>query len=404
MKRRLTLSEIDECLDPFYDYCSVVCTDEFRTRMFQQMTAPIRAQLENIEIHPILIDRLKGRLMDIYRPPEAGKAVGILAAQSVGEMNTQMTLNTFHTAGLIKTQVVTGVPRLLEILFANKTVSPACFIQVQSGVEPKDIVRQIVYKDMNQLLLRQSIDTHCKEWERWFEEFFHPIPIPVTAQKIRLELKRGELYRLRLTLAQLRRILLSELDLYDVYYSPLYRAELCVFCERPKEVLEKLLYLGVQGIKGISEAFAVGSQIQTVGSHLSALLEVKGINPIETYSNQIMEIYDLWGIEATREVLRLDLLQIMPTLHSAHVDLILDRMTVSGRLRTLTRYTRKTEQSSVISKSTFEETLLNFTRAALFEEEDNLEGSSASIMCANPVKLGTGIVQLVPDFNKEAST
>merc|ERR1719285_1153913 len=47
---------------------------------------------------------------------DAGEPVGILAAQSVGEPSTQMTLNTFHFAGRGEMNVTLGIPRLREIL------------------------------------------------------------------------------------------------------------------------------------------------------------------------------------------------------------------------------------------------------------------------------------------------
>ena len=54
---------------------------------------------------------------------EPGEAVGMLAALSIGEPSTQMTLNTFHFAGRGDMNVTLGIPRLREILFASKNIS-----------------------------------------------------------------------------------------------------------------------------------------------------------------------------------------------------------------------------------------------------------------------------------------
>lgn len=54
---------------------------------------------------------------------EPGTAVGALAAQSIGEPGTQMTLKTFHFAGVASMNITQGVPRIKEIINANHKIS-----------------------------------------------------------------------------------------------------------------------------------------------------------------------------------------------------------------------------------------------------------------------------------------
>lgn len=54
---------------------------------------------------------------------EPGTAVGALAAQSIGEPGTQMTLKTFHFAGVASMNITQGVPRIVEIINASKSIS-----------------------------------------------------------------------------------------------------------------------------------------------------------------------------------------------------------------------------------------------------------------------------------------
>ena len=54
---------------------------------------------------------------------EAGTAVGALCAQSIGEPGTQMTLKTFHFAGVAAMNITLGVPRIKEIINASKKIS-----------------------------------------------------------------------------------------------------------------------------------------------------------------------------------------------------------------------------------------------------------------------------------------
>ena len=54
---------------------------------------------------------------------EPGQAVGIVTAQSIGEPGTQMTLRTFHTAGIAEKNVTLGLPRIIELVDARKNLS-----------------------------------------------------------------------------------------------------------------------------------------------------------------------------------------------------------------------------------------------------------------------------------------
>lgn len=349
-----------------------------------------------------MVGRLKEEVSRSFRGPDAGTLVGICAAQSVGEVNTQMTLNTFHTAGLAKTQITTGVPRLLEILFTNKTdkqASQTCFIKVREGYKGVDIVQQIIYRTIGSFL---TVVEHCAEsceWERDFYTFFKLEQDATRASKLRLKFSAEYLFRASKSLAELAEIVCSYYPDCVVLYSPLRILEMCIVCAnrmRANEVALSLPNIYASGVKGVNGAFAVEDTIQTDGSNLAEILLVEGVDEENTYSNDFWEIYNLWGVEAVRGMLREDLVSIMPNVNTSHIDIILDRMTSMGKLKSLTRYTKKGENSSVISKCTFEETLLNFVRAAVFEEDDNITGCSASIMCGELIASGTGMMELVP--------
>lgn len=401
LKRSLTEYEIEDILFPFWEIVPVGFTREFEINMFNKVVEPIRKQLQGLKVYGGIIDDLKKEIFKMYRAPEPGKLVGICAAQSVGEVNTQMTLNTFHTAGLSKTQIVSGVPRLLEILFTSGTETQAsrvCYVQVLNTHSVHYVMRQLIYRTLGQYILFSEFCTQIKEWEKSFDLFYGTSDI--YSFKIRLSLNPEILYRSRVTLKEMAEILREKYPEVYITYSPLALCEVCIKSSS-KEVLKKIVSslpsVYIKGIKGIEGAFAVENVIQTEGSNLSEILDIEGVDKTCTYSNNFWEILALWGIEAVREMLREDLISIMPSVSIAHIDLVLDRMTMSsGKLKSMTRYTKKAEKSSVISKCTFEETLLNFMRAALFEETDTIESCSASIMCGEMIKSGTGVVDLIP--------
>jgi len=60
---------------------------------------------------------------------EAGESVGLVSAESIGEPGTQMTLNTFHFAGVAEMNVTVGLPRLIEILDGRKAITTPILLQ-----------------------------------------------------------------------------------------------------------------------------------------------------------------------------------------------------------------------------------------------------------------------------------
>lgn len=400
LKRNLTDEEIDDIIFPLWELVPKVFTREFEKQHYERITTPIISRLKVVQIYPSMIGKLKEEVFRAFRAPDAGTLVGICSAQSVGEVNTQMTLNTFHTAGLAKTQVVAGVPRLLEILFTNKTdkqASQTCFIKVKAGYLPIDIIRKIVYMNIGDLLSSVEYCKVIKPWELLFRNFYN-VECKENV-KLRLTFDAYTLYKNQITLETIANLIQEQYPDATVLFSPLHLLEICVECltrKMARDIALSIQIIYVSGIKGVLGAFAVEDQIQTEGSNLSEILLIDGVDSKDTHSNDFWEIYNLWGIEAVRSMLRQDLILIMPNVNTSHIDIILDRMTSMGKLKSLTRYTKKGENSSVISKCTFEETLLNFTRAAAFEENDNIVGCSASIMCGELISSGTGMVELIP--------
>ena len=139
--------------------------------------------------------------------------------------------------------------------------------------------------------------------------------------------------------------------------------------------------------------------IETDGSDLGEVLDLPFVESYKTYSNDIWEIYNLFGIEAVNAYILEELENLMPTIHKSHLSLLADRMTISGKLCSITRYTRKNESTSIFSKTTFEETLSGFLHSALHNEKDDITGVSASIICGRVPNVGSGLNELrLPDI------
>jgi DNA-directed RNA polymerase subunit A" len=334
-----------------------------------------------------------------YRLVDSAKSVGIVCGQSIGEMQTQTTLNTFHKTGLTEKLVVAGVPRFLEIIDTNRSETqgtPSSYVYFKEPV-PRTIadIRQIV----GHSLVHFTLSGLISNWS---------IVETETQVYIRYTFKLDVLFRYKLHVQTIAEILLRAFPAYTVEASPLHLAYIDVYPGRQMEhayemedvVHPQLLEVPICGIERIQNIFFMRAPdqswyIETDGSNLEAVLNLAYVDSYRTYSNDIWEIYALFGIEAVRAYIIEELTALMPTIHPSHINLLADRMTVSGRLRSISRYTRKHEQSSVLSKATFEETLSGFLRSAIMNEVDTVNGSSASIICGKIPKVGSGMNDLV---------
>jgi DNA-directed RNA polymerase subunit beta' len=79
-----------------------------------------------------------GRSMATGRPVDIGEAVGIIAAQSIGEPGTQLTMRTFHTGGVAGEDITHGLPRVVELFEARKPKGEAVITELAGRVEVDD--------------------------------------------------------------------------------------------------------------------------------------------------------------------------------------------------------------------------------------------------------------------------
>lgn len=427
--RPLTPDEIDEILIVFQDYYKGLPSFQ-RNKLLELMTTPIRKELENIQLIPGQFGNLKREVALKFKPIESGKAVGIITGQSVGENSTQSKLNTFHTAGKFDTSSSSGQSRVLELICTTKSSTqstPRCriyfkdpFISLETQLE---YLRSLIYIKFDKLIQRYDYFLQPIETEPWEEMFCHHFSRELFSVKIRYFLNIQLLYKFQITLESIAEIIEREFEDVRCVFSPLYMGILDVYfpdlSEGSTETLEYLEHTAhgnitathIAGIKGIENAIffplnpleehpegePIAYYCETDGTDLLKILKLPFVDSYKTYSNDVWEIYNLFGIEAVGELLVEEFTEILPGIHPSHIKLLTDRMRVSGKLRSITRYTRKNENSSVISKASFEEPLASFSRAALYEEKDDAIGCSASIICGKIPRMGTGMTDFFYD-------
>lgn len=323
---------------------------------------------------------------------EPGESVGIISAESIGEPGTQMTLNTFHFAGVSEMNVTTGLPRIIEVLDASQSLkTPMMEIYLRepykNGVDIKKAAQMIKETALQDIAA----------------EFLINIP----DSTIEVKVDPAKMEPLNLTAEKVHKLLDTSLKGISVkgkdsslFLKPKGKE---VSINELYKLKEKAKTIYVAGVKGIKQVLPVkrGNEfiIVTAGTNLAAVVELDFVDGTRTGSNDIFEIYEVLGIEATREAIVREVFKIINeqglNVDVRHLMLVADTMCVSGKLRGITRYGIVSQKSSVLAKASFETPIRHIINAALVGEKDALNSVVENVMLNQPVPIGTGLLSLV---------
>jgi DNA-directed RNA polymerase subunit A" len=341
--------------------------------------------------------KLKKALESVYKEYEdamvdPGESVGIISAESIGEPGTQMTLNTFHFAGVAEMNVTMGLPRIIEILNATKSPkTPMMEIYLKSPYNKgKDI------KEKAQNIKETTLQDVATEFQ-----------INIANSTIEISLEKGKLKVLNLDAAKLTKIISSSTKGFTV--KPL--KENIVLKQRGKDhelnelfkMKEKLKSIYISGIKGVNQVLPVkrGEEflIITAGRNLKDVLELDYVDSKRTISNDILEVADVLGVEAARQSIINEVTNVMRVqglnVDIRHIMLVSDIMCSSGAVQGITRYGVVNEKSSVMAKASFETPIKHIISASLSAETDHLQSVIENVMLNQQIPVGTGLPTLV---------
>jgi len=331
---------------------------------------------------------------------DPGSAVGTVAAQSIGEPGTQMTLQTFHYSGVAEMSVLRGLPRLIEILDARKNPStPTMLIYLDPHAEKeeelaKQVSRRIELTTVNKIA--QSIIHSFSEGTiriRLDETLLKDKGIePQTVVK-KIQLRRKEC-----------KVEIDPEEANTIIISPLKELK---FSDLPK-LAEKVREIPIKGIKNVSRVVVMKDRegkyfLQSEGSNFSELLRIPGVDPTRCYTTDINQIAETLGIEASRNALVRESLSVMKEqgldVDKRHVMLVADLMTHTGEILQIGRHGVSGKKSSVFARAAFEVTVKHLLDAAIRGEYDPLEGITENVIVGQTIALGTGIVDLTMSAN-----
>ncbi len=109
----------------------------WREELPRETMVPVRTPTKCRSPHGIC-RRCYGRALSTYRPVDVGEAVGIIAAQSIGEPGTQLTMRTFHTGGVAGEDITAGLPRVVELFEARHPKAEGIISEIDGRVSLED--------------------------------------------------------------------------------------------------------------------------------------------------------------------------------------------------------------------------------------------------------------------------
>jgi DNA-directed RNA polymerase II subunit RPB1 len=513
------IKKIDELLDNLIvsnnTSINKLCTINFKSLVLNRMNSKKLLFDYNINSKTLdlLLNNIKLKFNNALLSP--GESIGIIAAQSIGEPTTQLTLDTFHTVGMTdKKPVVNAVQRIKEVIGLlrdppsssntiyikdsvilslnlihngiNKTFKDLeddlherfnhCNFDNKTEVEElekikKDYVNLLLekltilkseytYIKFGDLILKteilydnneeQSIVPEDQPFINAYYKYYKNTNVfDVENWVLRFELNKNELIANNIDISLIQYIfntsdklagiincIFSDINSnkiicrVKVIEKTLHPIELLEFIENE---LSELKIKGIKGINGttldfvkrdlklengsiisyitnadlykkleLSTLLSNDYLIYTKGNNLVEILNSSYVDTIKTSSNNIHEIYAIFGIEGARQVLINELYEIFvnnnqESLNIRHIELLIDVMTSNGTLNSVDRHSSRKNQAGPIARASFEEPTKHFTHAAVFGEIDNMEGVSSKIMTGEFIPFGTNAHEIILD-------
>jgi len=347
--------------------------------------------IERDEIKKIIDEAVKDYLGSLVHP---GEAIGVVAAQSIGEPGTQMTLRTFHFAGVRELNVTLGLPRLIEIVDARKVPStPMMTIYLEKEYandreKALEVARKIEYTRIENVVETVSLDVASMSISLHLD----PTLLEdkgLTVEDVEKAIKKLKLGKYEIERPDERTIQISFESMDSI--TALFK------------VREKILSTKIKGVKGIKRAIVQkrGEEyvIITDGSNLEGVLGVKGIDIRRIETNNLHEVENVLGIEAVRELIMKEIKRVLDEqgldVDIRHIELVSDIMTRTGEVRQIGRHGVTGEKTSVLARAAFEVTVKHLLDAAARGDMEEFKGVVENIIIGQPIKLGTGMVELL---------
>lgn len=328
---------------------------------------------------------------------ETNEPVGTVAAQSIGEPGTQMTLRTFHYAGVEEFSVTQGLPRLIEIVDARRFPStPQQTIFLEEPYNQSEDKAIEVHRRIEQIRIEQITHDVDLDFVNW-NIIINLIPDICEKKGIDIEtipeiLKR---YKKKGTIKREGNSIIIDPQIEDL--------------QSLQKLREKILKKVVKGVRGIKRGLLTPTDdkkewvIKTEGTNMHGVVQIEGVDTTRTVSNHIHEIEKLYGIEAARNMIIKESQNVLEQqgldVDQRHLIILSDLMCVEGSIQSIGRHGISGSKSSVFARAAFEVTVNQLLDAGLYGEEERLLGIPENVIIGQVVPMGTGRVSVQFDLD-----
>ncbi|WP_414836865.1 DNA-directed RNA polymerase subunit A'' [Candidatus Nanohalococcus occultus] len=344
--------------------------------------------------------KLDGDLKDRYQQMqyEPGESIGLVAAQSISEPATQLTMETYHAAGAAQVSLTAGLPRLIEIVDARRNPkTPAMNVYLNDEYNNEEgateIARRLREVKFEDLVRKDTIDIMQLEIVYELNEDLmddYDVDATDVITRVQESTKKAKVENDGNTFT-----LTSTEDDYDL--------------RDLKDLKNDVEEARIKGIKGIEQVVIQEDdgewKLQTAGTSLRKTLKMKEVDSDRTISNDLYEIKSVLGVEALRRQIIRETNQTLEKqgigIDDRHIMLLADMMTKEGELNGTTRYGIVGNKKSMLARSAFEETKKHLIQGTLREEKDDLEGIVENIIVGQAVPVGTGLIDLEAGFGDQ---
>jgi DNA-directed RNA polymerase III subunit RPC1 len=351
---------------------------------------------------------------------EPGHAVGAVGAQSIGEPGTQMTLKTFHFAGVAGMSITQGVPRIKEIINASKVISTpviTCPLQNNKALEAAKVVKGRIEK------------TYIEDVIRFIEDMWSAKRATMC---LAVDMDALSSMHLGITIHHIANVIVRNKKL-KIKNCDVSVVDDCIFIrithesggnlgaraaakvkleDQGSDLLLRVNYLrrvlptlAISGYPDATRAIIQTSEksehkVLVEGYGLKACMTTEGVVGTKCTTNSVMECREVLGVEAARTTIAAEIAAVMETMgiDPRHMQLLADVMTYKGEVLGITRFGLSKMRDSVLQLASFEKTPDHLFDAAAGMKTDEIEGVSECIIMGQTMSVGTGGFKVVMDL------
>ncbi|MCI4465413.1 MAG: DNA-directed RNA polymerase subunit A'' [Thermoproteus sp.] len=325
---------------------------------------------------------------------DAGEAIGIITAQSIGEPSTQMILRSFHFAGLREFSMARGLPRMIEIVDARRKPStPLMYVYLKppynkSKESATEVAKKIQLTTIENLAKFVDVD-------------YITYGITIELDPEQMKYRGINIKDIEKALSRMRGKGVSiEIERYTI----------TIKLETPdmlklRKLRDKVLQTRIGGIKGVRKVLVDQDRntgewyIITEGNNLEGVLQLEEVDHTRTYSNDLHEVAEVLGIEVARTLIALEIKRVLAEqgldVDSRHVYTVADAMTWLGKVRPIGRHGVVGSKESPLAKAAFEVTVKTLVEASVKGEVEPFRGVFENIIAGRHIPIGTGMVKLL---------